>query len=208
MFDFKFDNEENYNGLEKNIKNYNVKDNVPFMSKVGACSVFGATLGTLATTLNTSGINPAISIATGVIAGTVLSGAIFELTTKLVNTSKKNKAKNNLDLIVEGCKKYDIETNTNNLSESIIIKQSNKEMKEVVDEGKVNSKESIVNDSYYLFLDNNEEMCGILERQTINRDNDETFDNTNYYILEDEDIKPLEKRITSVKKLIRKPKDN
>lgn len=208
MFDFKFDNEENYNGLEKNIKNYNVKDNVPFMSKVGACSVFGATLGTLATTLNTSGINPAISIATGVIAGTVLSGAIFELTTKLVNTSKKNKAKNNLDLIVEGCKKYDIETNTNNLSESIIIKQSNKEMKEVVDEGKVNSKESIVNDSYYLFLDNNEEVCGILERQTINRDNDETFDNTNYYILEDEDIKPLEKRITPVKKLIRKPKDN
>lgn len=208
MFEFKFDNQENYKGIEKDIQNYNKKDNIPFISKVGVCSVFGATLGALATTLNTSGINPAISIATGVVAGTILSGTLFELVTKMVNTSKRNKAKNNLELIVNGCEKNDVKTNTDNLSESIIIKQSNKEMKEVIDEGKVNSSESIINDNYYLFLNENEELCGILERQTINKNNDETFDNTCYYILEDTDIEPLEKRITPVKKLIRKPKDN
>lgn len=208
MFEFKFDNQENYKGIEKDIQNYNKKDNIPFISKVGVCSVFGATLGALATTLNTSGINPAISIATGVVAGTILSGTLFELVTKMVNTSKRNKAKNNLELIVNGCEKNDVKTNTDNLSESIIIKQSNKEMKEVIDEGEVNSRESIINDNYYLFLNENEELCGILERQTINKNNDETFDNTCYYILEDTDIKPLEKRITPVKKLIRKPKDN
>lgn len=208
MFEFKFDNQENYKGIEKNIQNYNKKDNIPFISKVGVCSVFGATLGALATTLNTSGINPAISIATGVVAGTILSGTLFELVTKMVNTSKRNKAKNNLEVIVNGCEKNDVKTNTDNLSESIIIKQSNKEMKEVIDEGEVNSRESIINDNYYLFLNENEELCGILERQTINKNNDETFDNTCYYILEDTDIDPLEKRITPVKKLIRKPKDN
>ena len=208
MFEFKFDNQENYKGIEKDIQNYNKKDNIPFISKVGVCSVFGATLGTLATTLNTSGINPAISIATGVVAGTILSGTLFELVTKMVNTSKRNKAKNNLEVIVNGCEKNDVKTNTDNLSESIIIKQSNKEMKEVIDEGEVNSRESIINDNYYLFLNENEELCGILERQTINKNNDETFDNTCYYILEDTDIEPLEKRITPVKKLIRKPKDN
>lgn len=208
MFEFKFDNQENYKGIEKNIQNYNKKDNIPFISKVGVCSVFGATLGALATTLNTSGINPAISIATGVVAGTILSGTLFELVTKMINTSKRNKAKNNLELIVNGCEKNDVKTNTDNLSESIIIKQSNKEMKEVIDEGKVNSRESIINDNYYLFLNENEELCGILERQTINKNNDETFDNTCYYILEDTDIELLEKRITPVKKLIRKPKDN
>lgn len=206
MFEFKFDNQENYKGIEKDIQNYNKKDNIPFISKVGVCSVFGATLGALATTLNTSGINPAISIATGVVAGTILSGTLFELVTKMVNTSKRNKAKNNLELIVNGCEKNDVKTNTDNLSESIIIKQSNKEMKEVIDEGEVNSRESIINDNYYLFLNENEELCGILERQTINKNNDETFDNTCYYILEDTDIKPLEKRITPVKKLIRKIK--
>lgn len=206
MFEFKFDNQENYKGIEKDIQNYNKKDNIPFISKVGVCSVFGATLGALATTLNTSGINPAISIATGVVAGTILSGTLFELVTKMVNTSKRNKAKNNLELIVNGCEKNDVKTNTDNLSESIIIKQSNKEMKEVIDEGKVNSSESIINDNYYLFLNENEELCGILERQTINKNNDETFDNTCYYILEDTDIEPLEKRITPVKKLIRKIK--
>lgn len=208
MFEFKFDNQENYKGIEKDIQNYNKKDNIPFISKVGVCSVFGATLGTLATTLNTSGINSAISIATGVVAGTVLSGTLFELVTKMVNISKRNKAKNNLELIVNGCEKNDVKTNTDNLSESIIIKQSNKEMKEVIDEGEVNSRESIINDNYYLFLNENEELCGILERQTINKNNNETFDNTCYYILEDTDIEPLEKRITPVKKLIRKPKDN
>ena len=208
MFEFKFDNQENYKGIEKDIQNYNKKDNIPFISKVGVCSVFGATLGALATTLNTSGINPAISIATGVVAGTVLSGTLFELVTKMVNISKRNKAKNNLELIVNGCEKNDVKTNTDNLSESIIIKQSNKEMKEVIDEGEVNSRESIINDNYYLFLNENEELCGILERQTINKNNNETFDNTCYYILEDTDIEPLEKRITPVKKLIRKPKDN
>lgn len=206
MFEFKFDNQENYKGIEKDIQNYNKKDNIPFISKVGVCSVFGATLGALATTLNTSGINPAISIATGVVAGTILSGTLFELVTKMVNTSKRNKAKNNLELIVNGCEKNDVKTNTDNLSESIIIKQSNKEMKEVIDEGEVNSRESIINDNYYLFLNENEELCGILERQTINKNNDETFDNTCYYILEDTDIEPLEKRITPVKKLIRKIK--
>lgn len=206
MFEFKFDNQENYKGIEKDIQNYNKKDNIPFISKVGVCSVFGATLGALATTLNTSGINPAFSIATGVVAGTILSGTLFELVTKMVNTSKRNKAKNNLELIVNGCEKNDVKTNTDNLSESIIIKQSNKEMKEVIDEGKVNSSESIINDNYYLFLNENEELCGILERQTINKNNDETFDNTCYYILEDTDIEPLEKRITPVKKLIRKIK--
>lgn len=208
MFEFKFDNQENYKGIEKDIQNYNKKDNIPFISKVGVCSVFGATLGALATTLNTSGINPAISIATGVVAGTILSGTLFELVTKMVNTSKRNKAKNNLEVIVNGCEKNDVKTNTDNLSESIIIKQSNKEMKEVIDEGEVNSRESIINDNYYLFLNENEELCGILERQTINKNNDETFDNTCYYILEDTDIEPLEKRVTPVKKLIRKPKDN
>lgn len=206
MFEFKFDNQENYKGIEKDIQNYNKKDNIPFISKVGVCSVFGATLGALATTLNTSGINPAISIATGVVVGTILSGTLFELVIKMVNTSKRNKAKNNLELIVNGCEKNDVKTNTDNLSESIIIKQSNKEMKEVIDEGKVNSSESIINDNYYLFLNENEELCGILERQTINKNNDETFDNTCYYILEDTDIEPLEKRITPVKKLIRKIK--
>lgn len=208
MFEFKFDNQENYKGLEKDIQNYNRKDSIPYISKIGVSSVFGAALGTLATTLNTSSIDPAISIATGVVVGTILSGTLFEAITKLVEKSKKNKAKNSLEIIADSCEKNNVKTNSDNLAKSIIIKQSSKEVKEVTDEGEVNSKESIVNDNYYLFLNNNEELCGILERETINKNNDETFNDINYYILENNDIKQLEDRVVQVKKLVRKPKDN
>ena len=208
MFEFKFDNQENYKGMEQDIKSYNKKDNIPFIGKVGIVSAFGGTFATLATTLNTSGIDPSISIATGAIMGSVISALALESIIKLVNNTKRNKAKKNLDTIVNSCRKDNLLTNSNNLSESIIIKQSNKESKIVTDEDITTSKESIVNDNYYLFLDSNEQLSGILERKSSNSNNDETFDETSYYILENEDIKPLENRVLQVKKLVRKPKDN
>ena len=202
MFEFKFDNQENYGGIEQDIKSYNHKDNIPFIGKVGIVSVFGGTLASLATTLNTSGIDPSISIATGAVLGSVISAVALESIIKLTNNTKRNKAKKNLDIIANSCRKNSLLTNSNNLSESIIIKQSNKESKVVTDE------DSIVSDNYYLFLDNNEQLSGILERKSSNSNNDETFDETSYYILENEDIKPLENRVLQVKKLVRKPKDN
>lgn len=208
MFEFKFDNQENYKGMEQDIKSYNKKDNIHFIGKVGIVSAFGGTFATLATTLNTSGIDPSISIATGAIMGSVISALALESIIKLVNNTKRNKAKKNLDTIVNSCRKNNLLTNSNNLSESIIIKQSNKESKIVTDEDITTSKESIVNDNYYLFLDSNEQLSGILERKSSNSNNDETFDETSYYILENEDIKPLENRVLQVKKLVRKPKDN
>ena len=208
MFEFKFDNQENYGGIEQDIKSYNHKDNIPFIGKVGIVSVFGGTLASLATTLNTSGIDPSISIATGAVLGSVISALALESIIKLTNNTKRNKAKKNLDVIANSCRKNSLLTNSNNLSESIIIKQSNKESKVVTDEDITTSKESIVSDNYYLFLDNNEQLSGILERKSSNSNNDETFDETSYYILENEDIKPLENRVLQVKKLVRKPKDN
>ena len=208
MFEFKFDNQENYKGMEQDIKSYNKKDNIPFIGKVGIVSAFGGTFAILATTLNTSGIDPSISIATGAIMGSVISALALESIIKLVNNTKRNKAKKNLDTIVNSCRKNNLLTNSNNLSESIIIKQSNKESKIVTDEDITTSKESIVNDNYYLFLDSNEQLSGILERKSSNSNNDETFDETSYYILENKDIKPLENRVLQVKKLVRKPKDN
>lgn len=208
MFEFKFDNQENYKGLERDIQNYNKENSIPYISKIGVSSVFGAALGTLATTLNTSNIDPAISITTGVIVGTILSGTLFEAITKLIEKSKKNKAKVNLEIITDSCQKNNVKTNSDSLAKSIIIKQSSKEAKEVIDEGEVNSKETIINDKYYLFLNNTEELCGILERETINKNNEETFNDINYYILENNDIKQLEDRVVQVKKLVRKPKDN
>lgn len=208
MYEFKFDNQENYNGIEKDIKNYNIKNNTPTIAKIAISSVFGAILASVATLLNTSGINPIISISAGVITGAVLSSTIIELTTKAINTSKKNKAKSHLELIANSCEKNNIKTNSNNLSESIIIKQTNKELKETTDEGKITSKELVINDNYYLFLDNNEELCGILERNTVTKNNEESFDNTSYYLLENNDINKLENRVVKVKKLTKKQKDN
>ena len=140
--------------------------------------------------------------------GSVISALALESIIKLVNNTKRNKAKKNLDTIVNSCRKNNLLTSSNNLSESIIIKQSNKESKIVTDEDITTSKESIVNDNYYLFLDSNEQLSGILERKSSNSNNDETFDETSYYILENKDIKPLENRVLQVKKLVRKPKDN
>ena len=139
--------------------------------------------------------------------GSVISALALESIIKLVNNTKRNKAKKNLDTIVNSCRKNNLLTSSNNLSESIIIKQSNKESKIVTDEDITTSKESIVNDNYYLFLDSNEQLSGILERKSSNSNNDETFDETSYYILENVDIKPLETRVLQVNKLVRKPKD-
>lgn len=208
MFEFKFDNQENSKGIEQDIKSYNKKDNMHFISKVGIVSVFGGVFATLATTLNTSGINPSISIASGAILGSIVSALALESIIKLTNSYKRNKAKKNLEIIANNCRKNNLLTNSINLSESIIIKKSNKESKIVTDEDITTSKELIVNDSYYLFLDNKEQLSGILERKSSNSNNNETFEETSYYILENEDIKPLENRLLQVKKLVRKPKDN
>lgn len=202
MFEFNFDNKENYKGLEKDIKNYNKKDNIPSILKLGLSSILGSALSIYL--LNMYNITNLFIMFGSIVSSSLVFGTIIELTNKLVNKYKKSNAKNNMNVIIDSCKKNNIITNCESVSKSVIIKQSNKKIEEVSDDGVLSLKEDNTYDNYYLFLDNNENLNGILERKTLTKNNDEVMDNTSYYILENEDISLLEDRTKLVKKLVKK----
>lgn len=202
MFEFDFEKKENYKGIEKDIKDYNAKDNLPIIAKIGLSSFLGSVLALCL--INMYNITNLFVISGSIILFSVVSGNVIELTKKFINDYKKNNAIINLDTISDSCKKNNILVDAENISESIIIKQSNRELNVFNDDGKIDNKEVIVDDNYYLFLDNSNNINGILERIITENKNDEKENSNLYYLLEEDDIKSLENRTKLVKKLVKK----
>lgn len=202
MFEFNFEKKENYKGIEKDIKDYNTKDNLPIIAKIGLSSLLGSVLALCL--INMYNITNLFVISGSIILFSVVSGSTIELTKKFINDYKKNNAIINLDTISDSCKKNNILVDAENISESIIIKQSNRELNVFNDDGKIDNNEVIVDDNYYLFLDNSNNLNGILERKITENKNGEKENSNLYYLLEEDDIKSLENRTKLVKKLVKK----
>lgn len=138
-----------------------------------------------------------------VIANAIVATGLFmtiDGISQLITNIKKNKAKNNLKEITKVLSQNRINTNTKELSNSVILNNSKKTTIEISEDEEytVNSEE--IKDKYYLFLDKDSNIQGILERTTKDEENNE---DNKYYILEEQDIKPLEPKVTKVKKLVR-----
>lgn len=131
--------------------------------------------------------------------------SMYNIITEFIYVSKNTKSMNKLKKIVKCLSYNNINTNTNELSNSVIIKKEAKTIKEVTDDGKYETIEDTTEDKYYLYLDNNSNIQGILEHKNTTVENfDLTDEDVKYYILEQKELKELENKVTKVKKLVKK----
>jgi len=146
-----------------------------------------------------------VSIALGGVGIHNLTGNTYDLISNLVNKTKKKEAKVTLDNVSEVLKTNNVNTNSRELSNSVIIENSYSSTKEVNEDGISSFNEETTEDKYFLFLYKNYNTCGMLERNTkITRD-DETNNDRKFYVLEQEDIDKIEHKVVKVKKLVKKP---
>ena len=127
----------------------------------------------------------------------------FDEISEYITNVKKNKARNNLKEITKVLSQNKINTNTKELENSVILNNNKKTTIEVSeDEDEIINIEEII-DKYYLFLDKDSNIQGILQREITTIDNESDDIDNKYYILEEQDIKTLEHKVTKVKKLVR-----
>lgn len=127
----------------------------------------------------------------------------FDEISEYITNVKKNKARNNLKEITKVLSQNKINTNTKELENSVILNNNKKTTIEVSeDEDEIINIEEII-DKYYLFLDKDSNIQGILQREIATIDNESDDIDNKYYILEEQDIKTLEHKVTKVKKLVR-----
>ena len=120
----------------------------------------------------------------------------------IINIKSECGFKNTCNL-VDNLKRNNIKTTADNLIDSVIIEQSRKTIKETQDEDKINEELEKINDTYFLFLDNNSDIQGILERNIVVLNNDKKTEDKKYFILEQNEINVLEDRVSKVKKLVK-----
>lgn len=122
-------------------------------------------------------------------------------------TNNKNKSLVNLENLTEQLSELNIKTNPNEIINSVIIEDLYKKTEEKRNdtEESVTIKENF--ETVYLFLDENSNNCGLLEVENTTTFNDEEpVTLTDYYILEDEDLKEYNDKVVKVRKLIKTPR--
>lgn len=125
-----------------------------------------------------------------------------EIIDNIICNIRKNKAKKNLKEISNILAQNKINTNTKELANSVILNNSKKTTIEVSEDKEYTINSEEIKDKYYLFLDKDSNIQGILERTTTVKKEENLKDNK-YYILEEPDIKTLEPKVTKVKKLVK-----
>lgn len=132
------------------------------------------------------------------------AGLTYNWIDTIVIYIKSEKGFKNTCNLVDELEKENIYTTASNLLNSVIIEKSKKTIKELQDDDNEKTYElEKTNDTYYLFLDNNSSIQGILERNINISNTDEESEDKQYFILEQEDICKLEDRVSKVKKLVK-----
>lgn len=133
--------------------------------------------------------------------GTYMAIDIFET---IMNNIKKNKAKNQLRNVTNVLSQNKIDTNIKELTNSVIINNNKKVIIETSEDEIKNINIEEVNDKYCLFLDNDSQIQGILQRKTKTKNNEAISEDNNYYVLEELDLESFYPKVTEVKKLVKK----
>lgn len=213
MFEIKFD-DENIN-IGKSIEDSRKKI---VKSKVFFINIFINVLLTSIAVLsftfawpfnnNVISIIRAVSAAVGGVGVYNFLVNSYHLIDNLNNKNKKEKAKFVLDDVSEFLKKNNVNTNSRELTNSAILKNSFVSFEEKNEDGIVNYYKEDVTDSYYFFLDRNNNTAGLLEKNIETISNDEKSFERKFYVLEDEDISRLDNKFVKTKKLVRRPNNN
>lgn len=132
----------------------------------------------------------------------------YHLFSNLKKKKEKEKAKAVLEDVSEVLKENNVNTNSRELSNSAILKNSFVSLEEKNEDGIVNYYEEDVTDNYYFFLDKNNNTAGLLEKNIETITDDQTSSERKFYVLENEDISKLEHKIVKTKKLVRRPNNN
>ena len=208
MFEVNFD--ENIE-LEKNINNS--KNNPKSIKKYGVSMLINSLVVMIATFVNLMvgyNIMPIAIILRSlslVVAGAGIHcfvvNAIKIIKTQIAKNRKKESLKK-LDNVSEKLNINSINTNSKELTNSVIIENSYTDIKEVNEDGIVTVDEKITKDKFFLFLDNDSNTCGMLEQKIETTKNDETNSELKYYILEKEDLEKIENKVVRVRKLVKK----
>lgn len=213
MFEIKFDDEKI--NLEKSIENSKKKT---FKSKFFLTkklmylllTVIAIHTFTLVWPFNGSVINIIKNVSTAVGGIGIFNYFVnsYHLLRNIKTKKEKEKAKSVLDDVSKVLNKNNVNTNSRELSNSVILKNSVVSFEEKSEDGIVNYYEENVFDNYYFFLDKNNNTAGLLEKNIENISNDQTSFERKFYVLEDEDISRLEHKVVKTKKLVRRPNNN
>lgn len=141
--------------------------------------------------------------ATPIVSG---GSVIYLYLDTITSFAREAKAHNNIIKLSKELQKNNVKTSAYALSNSVIINQTSKVIKEKTDEDINYTDTEKINDTYYLFLDNDSKIQGLLERKTHTKSSNKEIPNVNetkYYILEQNEIETLENRVSPVKKLVK-----
>lgn len=195
MFEIKFNNKRNIKKdikVNKSEKNINKKHTL-IMTLILIYTIVGFFV---AKKVNTFLILESVPLV-------CLLGIAYNGIDSLITYIKSERGFKNTCNLVDDLEKLNIKTTANNLLNSVIIEQSKTTIKETQDEEEITEEIKRINDTYYLFLDNDYDIQGLLERDTIISTNDEKTKEKKYFVLEKEEINTLEDRVSKVKKLVK-----
>jgi len=208
MFEVNFNNNVN---IEKCIKDN--KKSKKSMKKPIENIVIGllwAALGFVASSLLFVGSNTIIQvfkIISYLISGMGLgvSGVAFkDLVSNIISNSNKKKASNELTDVVEVLGEKNINTNVDDLTKSVVFENIVSNSNQRSEDGEVSFNKEVTNDKYYLFLNENSDICGLLERNTEKTIDDQTSYDKKFYVLENDDINKVKNKVAKTRKLIKK----
>lgn len=193
MYDIEFENIKN---LDKTIKEVNTKDanNKTLTENIVLFASTSAVIGSVLTFAYTA-IPPVTSIAIGLGTGftSVICSNTYTIIKNAVVNSKRQKAREVLNKVNDTLENNGIYTDEYSIAQGLVFKHTNKTTEEQTNEEGTKTKAEKVNENYYLFLTDTCEKTGILEKTvktTLN--NKENTETTNFYVLEDEDIKQFD----------------
>lgn len=201
MFEVNFNNDKD---LEREIKNYNIKKKELNVYKI--LKVFFATMAVFFILTYDDTIYNMFKNFTVIFPASILVTAFYtvmEVFNDMANDFAKRKSNKSLNDVVNKLSNNKVKTNTNKLSNSVIIKKTNSTRVVTNNDNIKNVSKTKTINKYYLFLDDNSNLQGLLERKQIVRSNDNNEENLNYYILENNDLNELSNKVKKVKKLVR-----
>lgn len=134
------------------------------------------------------------------------AGLIYNSIDSLISYVKGERSYKKIRKLAEHLDKTNIKTTADEISNSVIIEKSKKLDKEIQDDKVTKKEREVTKDTYILFLDNDSNIQGLLEKDTTTYTQKDKIKNRQYYILEQEDIEQLEDRVTKVKKLVKTKK--
>ena len=135
----------------------------------------------------------------------IVDGALL-LSKIIINSSisaKKKKSKARLSKVASVLSNHNIKTKAKELSESVLFERVSMLTETTIDEDLTTTKDDTQEDKCFVFLDQDSEVQGLLERTiTIEQDKEKTIE-TKYYVLEEPELKEVRPRVEMTKKLVK-----